>query len=217
MQQPAADATIAIDDTTIIKPALHHVNLKTTRLDEMIEWYGLVVGLQPNFRNPGIAFLTNDDANHRLEGDIADPSAVESAADGCDTIVNFAAETHVDRSILGAAEFIQTDVLGTYVRLKGQGIVPHAVLDHGLTLSFYYLDPDGNSVELQVDNYGDWEKSTEYIRTDAGFAENPIGHFADPDAVVAAREAGATPDEIHERAMRDEFPPTTPPDMRVPA
>ena len=66
MQQPAADATIAIDDTTIIKPALHHVNLKTTRLDEMIEWYGLVVGLQPNFRNPGIAFLTNDDANHRL-------------------------------------------------------------------------------------------------------------------------------------------------------
>jgi dTDP-glucose 4,6-dehydratase len=53
-----------------------------------------------------------------LEGDIADPVAVESAADGCDAIVNFAAETHVDRSILGAAEFIQTDVLGTYVLLQ---------------------------------------------------------------------------------------------------
>jgi dTDP-glucose 4,6-dehydratase len=53
-----------------------------------------------------------------LEGDIADPAAVESAADGCDAIVNFAAETHVDRSILGAAEFIQTDVLGTYVLLQ---------------------------------------------------------------------------------------------------
>src|SRR5437763_9380570 len=66
MQQPAADATMAIDDTTIIKPALHHVNLKTTRLAELIEWYGLVVGLQPNFRNEGIAFLTNDAANHRL-------------------------------------------------------------------------------------------------------------------------------------------------------
>jgi dTDP-glucose 4,6-dehydratase len=53
-----------------------------------------------------------------LEGDIADPAAVESAADGCHAIVNFAAETHVDRSILGAAEFIQTDVLGTYVLLQ---------------------------------------------------------------------------------------------------
>jgi dTDP-glucose 4,6-dehydratase len=56
-----------------------------------------------------------------LEGDIADPAAVASAADGCDAIVNFAAETHVDRSILGAAEFIQTDVLGTYVLLQHAG------------------------------------------------------------------------------------------------
>jgi dTDP-glucose 4,6-dehydratase len=53
-----------------------------------------------------------------VEGDIADPEAVASAAAGCEAIVNFAAETHVDRSILGAAEFIQTDVLGTYVLLR---------------------------------------------------------------------------------------------------
>ena len=51
------------------------------------------------------------------EGDIADPDAVARAADGCDAIVNFAAETHVDRSILGPAEFILTDVLGTQVLL----------------------------------------------------------------------------------------------------
>jgi dTDP-glucose 4,6-dehydratase len=51
------------------------------------------------------------------EGDIADPDAVAVAASGCDAIVNFAAETHVDRSILGPAEFIVTDVLGTQVLL----------------------------------------------------------------------------------------------------
>src|SRR5437879_1546417 len=51
------------------------------------------------------------------EGDIADPDAVAEAARGCDAIVNFAAETHVDRSILGPAEFILTDVLGTQVLL----------------------------------------------------------------------------------------------------
>jgi dTDP-glucose 4,6-dehydratase len=51
------------------------------------------------------------------QGDIADPDAVARAAAGCDAIVNFAAETHVDRSILGPAEFITTDVLGTQVLL----------------------------------------------------------------------------------------------------
>ena len=50
-------------------------------------------------------------------GDICDADAVAEAAAGCEAIVNFAAETHVDRSILGAAEFIETDVLGTYVLL----------------------------------------------------------------------------------------------------
>jgi dTDP-glucose 4,6-dehydratase len=52
-----------------------------------------------------------------IEGDIADRDAVARAARGADAILNFAAETHVDRSILGATEFIETDVLGTYVLL----------------------------------------------------------------------------------------------------
>ena len=52
------------------------------------------------------------------EGDIADAVAVAHAGEGCDAVVNFAAETHVDRSILSGAEFIETDVLGTYVLLR---------------------------------------------------------------------------------------------------
>jgi dTDP-glucose 4,6-dehydratase len=51
------------------------------------------------------------------QGDICDPDAVAAAAQGCTAIVNFAAESHVDRSILGPAEFILTDVLGTQVLL----------------------------------------------------------------------------------------------------
>jgi dTDP-glucose 4,6-dehydratase len=59
-----------------------------------------------------------EDVEHEFhEGDIADPDAVARAAEGCEAIVNFAAETHVDRSILGPAEFILTDVLGTQVLL----------------------------------------------------------------------------------------------------
>src|SRR6476469_622140 len=52
-----------------------------------------------------------------FQGDIVDPEAVARAAEGADAIVNFAAETHVDRSIRGPAEFILTDVLGTQVLL----------------------------------------------------------------------------------------------------
>ena len=53
-----------------------------------------------------------------IHGDIADPAAVATAVAGCDAIVNFAAETHVDRSILGPTEFVHTDVLGTMCLLE---------------------------------------------------------------------------------------------------
>jgi dTDP-glucose 4,6-dehydratase len=53
-----------------------------------------------------------------VQGDICDPADVAAAADGCDAIVNFAAETHVDRSILEAGDFIRTDVFGTHVLLE---------------------------------------------------------------------------------------------------
>ena len=51
-------------------------------------------------------------------GDIVDPEMVAKAGTGCDAIVNFAAETHVDRSILGPKEFVATDVLGTMTLLE---------------------------------------------------------------------------------------------------
>ena len=51
-------------------------------------------------------------------GDIADPETVAEAIDGCDALVNFAAESHVDRSIEEPGEFIQTDVFGTFVLLE---------------------------------------------------------------------------------------------------
>ena len=53
-----------------------------------------------------------------VQGDICDPVAVRGALEGCDAIVNFAAESHVDRSIEEPGHFIQTDVYGTYVLLE---------------------------------------------------------------------------------------------------
>lgn len=54
-----------------------------------------------------------------VKGNICDPAAVrEAIGDGVDAIVNFAAETHVDRSILDPEEFLRTDILGTHVLLE---------------------------------------------------------------------------------------------------
>ena len=55
-----------------------------------------------------------------VKGDICDAAKVEEtvAARKIDTIVNFAAETHVDRSILDPDAFVKTDVYGTYVLLE---------------------------------------------------------------------------------------------------
>jgi hypothetical protein len=52
--------------TGVIAPVMHHVNLKTIRLQELIDWYGTVVGMTPNHQFEGGAWLTNDAANHRL-------------------------------------------------------------------------------------------------------------------------------------------------------
>jgi dTDP-glucose 4,6-dehydratase len=51
-------------------------------------------------------------------GDIAVAATVADAIEGCDAVVNFAAESHVDRSIHSPGEFIQTDVFGTFVLLE---------------------------------------------------------------------------------------------------
>src|SRR6266853_4153777 len=60
-----------------------------------------------------------DDRAHRfVHGDITDRRAVKSALDDhTDAVINFAAESHVDRSIASADEFIRTNVLGTQVLL----------------------------------------------------------------------------------------------------
>jgi len=57
--------------------------------------------------------------NYRfIKGDICDRKVVEESMQGCDAVINFAAESHVDRSIADASPFIQTNVYGTFVLLE---------------------------------------------------------------------------------------------------
>ena len=83
------------------------------------------------------------------------------------------------------------DLMASFDRLRKANIEPAFCLDHGLTISLYYKDPEGNYVELQSDNFGDWAKSTEFMRTSADFAANPIGTFFDPARVYEKLKSGA--------------------------
>jgi len=69
--------------------------------------------------NPENLRDVEDDRRYRfVKGDICDEQAVGEAVAGCDAIVNFAAETHVDRSIMDPMVFLRTDMVGTYVLLE---------------------------------------------------------------------------------------------------
>ncbi len=72
--------------------------------------------LRRKSRQPGIG--RGQSAIHFIKGDICDAAAVEAAMAGCEAVVHFAAESHVDRSIYEPAPVIETNVTGTFVLLQ---------------------------------------------------------------------------------------------------
>jgi catechol-2,3-dioxygenase len=164
---------------------LAHVVRRTTRFDELVEWYCTVLGARVVQSNGMLAFLTYDTEHHRIA--IARlPNLVEQndRAVGTDHI----AFTHAD---LG-------DLLNTYVRLKGIGIEPYWCVNHGPTTSMYYKDPDGNRVELQVDNMPTAESVDRWMKSPE-FAANPIGVIFDPQELIARYAAGEPIDRLTAR------------------
>ena len=182
--------------TTVIHPKFHHFNLKTTRLQEMIDYYATLVGAEVTYQFEGGAWLTNDEANHRIAL-LAFPNFVDDPEKETRTGMHHS-----------AFEYASFDELNSsYLRLKEEGITPALCLDHGMTLSYYYADPDGNHVEMQVDCFGDWAKSKDWMRNSDEFKANPIGVFVDPELIAADGAAGLSFAEIHAKAMAGGYAP----------
>jgi dTDP-glucose 4,6-dehydratase len=105
----------------------------------------------------------SDDAGFRfVHGAIEDPLAVASAIGGCDAIVNFAAETHVDRSISGPEVFLTTQMNGTWTLLE-------AAREHGLRYVQVSTDEVYGSIEAgSFTEASPLEPSSPYSATKAG-------------------------------------------------
>ena len=185
-------------ELVIVPARLHHVTLKTTRLEEMRAFYTKLIGIHPNAQFADMGWYTYDYANHRMAL-IQAPIFVE--------------HTPVTTGMHHMAfEYDSVDdLMQTYLRMKALDIVPATVLNHGMTMSFYYQDPDGNYVEMQIDNWGnDAKGSTAFMHTPE-FLKNPIGVPVNPDRYVEAWQQGASVQELHQRAWAGEFVEGAPP------
>src|SRR5580704_9738865 len=76
---------------------------------DKLTYAGNLANLASLIANPNYQFV---------RGDICDANSVEATMDGCETVVHFAAESHVDRSIYEPARFIETNVTGTMILLE---------------------------------------------------------------------------------------------------
>jgi catechol 2,3-dioxygenase len=188
----------------VASPALHHVTMKTTKLGAMIDWYGAVVGMRVNFRDEVGAWMTNDSANHRIAL-LAIPGLYDDPEKRYRTGMHHTAFEYPTLD----------DLMDTYARLRDAGIIPAFCLDHGVTTSLYYSDPDANVVELQVDNFGDWQQSAHWMRTAQEFKNNPIGVFFDPEGVYRAHRNGVAAKDLQKKVFAGEFAPASAPDLGI--
>lgn len=158
---------------------LAHVVYMTRRYQAMIDWYCTVFDAHPVHSDAALTFLAYDDENHRFG--IFNLDLMRPGGDGApgDIGVNHVAFTYATAG----------DLLDTYARLKAQGIEPYWPIHHGMTLSLYYQDPDGNRLELQADALSS-EDAVTYFGSPA-FAANPIGIAYNPDALFASWRGGA--------------------------
>ena len=109
------------------------------------------------------------------------------------------------------------DLMSSYDRWRKAGVEPAFCLDHGMTMSIYYEDPEGNYVELQSDNFSDWKLSTEYMRTSRAFSENPIGVFLDPARVYESFKSGADFRTLEKDVRGGSYLPEQDPNVGLPA
>jgi catechol-2,3-dioxygenase len=165
---------------------LAHIVLRTTDKRKLLDWYCQVLNAHVVFENEFVGFLTYDDEHHRIAA-IQIPGLTRDA----------------DKPAVGLHHVAFTyltfdDLLSTYERLRDVGIPPSHCVNHGPTTSMYYKDPDGNFVELQIDNFPTSAEADAWIKTPE-FAENPIGVDFDPEDLLAKYRSGVSEAELKKR------------------
>jgi catechol-2,3-dioxygenase len=162
--------------------ALAHVVYRTRRFEEMLQWYVVVFDAKVQYQNPALAFLTFDEEHHRFAfANLAVIRPEES-------------DNKDDRGMIGvdhvAWEYGSLlDLLENYETLKAMGITPYWCVNHGISASLYYADPDGNQMEFAVDGFATKKECADYFHGEI-MGQNPVGVEYDPDDWLARLRSG---------------------------
>ncbi|MUL67138.1 hypothetical protein BOO86_21875 [Mycobacterium sp. CBMA 234] len=181
---------------------LAHFVLKTPRPRAMARWYTTVLDGLVTFQDEMLTFITYDDEHHRVAL-VRLPAFFKVPGFLWGLHRKFWGVDHI------AFTYTSLDALvATYRRLADLGITPVWCINHGPTTSMYYEDPDGNRLELQVDNFATAEELITWL--DGGeFADNAIGVNFDPDVLERKLAQGIPHAELIKRG-------SAPPDGRAP-
>lgn len=175
-----------------------HVVYRTRRFEQMVRWYQAVFDAKVQHQNPALAFLTYDNEHHRFAFANLDVLMPDGA--GRDR-----------RGLVGVDHLAYTyaslkELLENYAQLKAQDIRPYWCIHHGITVSMYYADPDGNQMEFQVDCFASGEEANAFMEG-PHFAANPIGVEYDPEDWLARLRAGASQTEFLVRRAHEPVSP----------
>jgi catechol-2,3-dioxygenase len=163
-----------------------HYGLRTKNLAAMVEWYRNFLDAEIQHDMGFGAFMTFDDDHHRI--------VIFTDEDTVDKIANSAGVDHIG---IGLPDF--QSLVENYERLKSLGVVPSLPVNHGFTTSLYYDDPDGNQVELTVDNFRSKAECTAWVQSEkmaAAMTPPNFGEVFDPEELARMFHAGATDEEL---------------------
>jgi catechol-2,3-dioxygenase len=180
--------------STFIRPcSFSHVVYRTYRFQEMLDWYVTVFNGRVQYHNPVIAFVTYDEEHHRialLNLGIIRGESDERAPRG---------KPGMDHVAYGYRDL--TELLDKYLELKVKGVTPYWCIHHGVTVSLYYADPDGNQMEFQADCFNTVEGANSFMNG-PHFELNPIGVEFDPEEMLAKLRAGTSEAELLDRRVQ---------------
>ncbi|WP_416985968.1 VOC family protein [Streptomyces sp. T028] len=178
-------------------PKFAHVVLQTSQLAEMRDWYCTVLDAHVVFEGHGLCFMTFDEEHHRI--------ALLGAPVPLERKTPTTAAMHHTAYTFDNLD----DLLDRYESLKEKGIEPKVPIQHGVTTSLYYQDPDGNFAELQIDNFATADEATAYMHG-AEYGADPVGVSFEPELMARARQEGTAPEELITRAWALKTSPDLP-------
>lgn len=174
--------------------ALAHIVLRTTPINykKMVWFYKELLNGEVVLEEEVFCFLRYDYEHHRV-GILMTPETKVKEGD------------HAGLEHISFTFATLTDMARIYQHLKSLGFEPYWAVNHGMTSSMYYRDPERNKVELQIENFDTPEEADAFVRGPL-FQSNPIGTDIDPpswaERILSKMEPNGD-EGLSEAEMRD--------------